>query len=160
MDPARIHPWLEYIKSGFLPGVVQLEFPATLSATGSEGLQPWLETALFPAIPGQPAGASERAAVSDWPQDFGGQGGVVAGADSTPGSLYLSASPATWPWPVARVWLARVSPVGAEPPGPGERGFGAAGLVNLAQGAAGIDLLGASPVSPLRIPHVLPRRCL
>ena len=55
----------------------------------------------FTATPGQPAGASERAAVSDWPQDFGGQGEVAAGADSTPGSLYLSASPAPWPWPVA-----------------------------------------------------------
>ena len=49
MDPARIHPWLEYPESGFLPGTVQTEFPATLSATGSGHLQPWLETGLFPA---------------------------------------------------------------------------------------------------------------
>ena len=50
MDPARIHPWLEYPESGFLPGTVQTEFPATLSATGSGHLQPWLETGLFPAM--------------------------------------------------------------------------------------------------------------
>ena len=37
--------------------------------------------------------------------------------------------------------------VRAEPPGPGETRFGAAGL-DLVQGAAGIDPLGASPVSP------------
>ena len=36
---------------------------------------------------GQPAGASGRAAVSDLSQDFGGQGGVAAGTDSTPGSV-------------------------------------------------------------------------
>ena len=36
----------------------------------------------------------------------------------------------------------------AEPRGRGKRGFGPAGLVDLVQGAAGIDPLGASPVSP------------
>ena len=83
----------------------------------------------------QPAGASERAAVSDWPQDFGVQGGVAAGTDGTPGSLYLSASPAPWPWPVAGSgWPA--SPRSGRTPGPGERGFGPPGL-DLAQGAAG-----------------------
>ena len=33
---------LEYLESGFLPHVVQPEFPAALSATGSGDLQPWL----------------------------------------------------------------------------------------------------------------------
>ena len=136
MDPARIHPWLEYPESGFLPGTVQTEFPATLSATGSGHLQPWLETGLFPATPCPTSGRFGTSGRVGLAPDFGGQGGVAAGTDSTPGSLYLSASPAPWPWPVARVWLASVSPVGAEPPGPGERGFGPPGR-NLAQGATG-----------------------
>ena len=75
----------------------------------------------FQPPPVQPVGASERAAVLDCPHDFGGQGGVAAGADSTPGSLYLSASPA--PWAGCRAGsVPGVSPVGPNPPGLGKRG--------------------------------------
>ena len=58
--------------------------------------------------------------VSDWPQDFGGQGGVVAGADSTPGSYYLSASPGAL---ACSAGLAGQRLAGrAEPPAPRRKG--------------------------------------
>ena len=128
-----------------LAGIPGVGFSARGRATGVSSHPFSYEEWAFTAMAGNRAvsshprstsgcfGTSGR--VSDWPQDFGGQGGVVAGADSTPGSYYLSASPASWPWPVARVWRAGVSPVGPNPRGLGKRGFGAAGLVNLAPGA-------------------------
>ena len=41
------HPWLEYLKYGFLPGALQLGFPATHSATTGGIYSRWLETACF-----------------------------------------------------------------------------------------------------------------
>ena len=55
-SPYGIDSWLEYLKYGFLPEVVQPGFPATPSATGVGDLQPWLETALFPATLGLTSG--------------------------------------------------------------------------------------------------------
>ena len=34
------HPWLEYLKYGFLPDILQLGFPAAPSATGRDNFQP------------------------------------------------------------------------------------------------------------------------
>ena len=86
--------------------------------------------------------------VSDWPQDFGGQGGVVAGADSTPGSYYLSASPGALALACSAGLAGQRLAGRAEPPAPRRKGGRRRPGRNLAPGAAGIDLLGASPVSP------------
>ena len=42
MEPRSYTPLAGYLKYGFLPGVLQPDFPATLSATGIGYLQPWL----------------------------------------------------------------------------------------------------------------------
>ena len=86
--------------------------------------------------------------VSDWPQDFGGQGGVVAGADSTPGSYYLSASPGALALACSAGLAGQRLAGRAEPPAPRRKGGRRRPGRNLAPGVAGTDLLGASPVSP------------